>query len=288
VIRGTTKVCGVWGWPVKHSASPAMHNAAFAALGLDFVYVPFAVAPEHLKEAVAGVRALGLTGVNVTVPLKERVPEFLDRLTDRAARLGAVNTLFWDGDVLVGDSTDGPGFLAALTQAGFEITPGTEALVLGAGGSARAVVDALVQAGARVSVANRTLARAEELAERFGAAQALPLDADALRMPLQRARLLVNTTSIGMHPNESELPPLPVSALHPELFVSDLIYNPSQTRLLASAEQCGCTTQNGIEMLVQQGALAFHHWTQHEAPHEIMRHAVKLFLEKTDTMKRVP
>lgn len=284
MIRGTTRVCGVWGWPVKHSASPAMHNAAYKALGLDLVYVPFAVAPDALPAAVAGVRALGLLGVNVTVPLKELVPPLLDRLTDRAARLGAVNTLFWDGDQLCGDSTDGPGFLAALAHAGATLTPGREAIVLGAGGSARAVVDALVQSGLRVTVANRTVARAEEVASRFGAHAALPLTEDALREPLSRAQLLVNTTSIGMHPNESDCPPIPTDSLHPALFVSDLIYNPAQTRLLALAQACGCRTQNGVEMLVRQGALAFTRWTGREAALDEMRLAVQQNLVKTDTI----
>ncbi len=284
MIRGTTRVCGVWGWPVKHSASPAMHNAAFEALGLDLVYVPFAVAPEALTEAVAGVRALGLLGVNVTVPLKELVPPLLDRLTDRAARLGAVNTLYWDGDALCGDSTDGPGFLAALAHAGFELKAGSEAVVLGAGGSARAVVDALVQSGVRVSVANRTIARAEEIAQRFGAHAALPLTEAALREPLSRAQLLVNTTSIGMYPNESQCPAIPAEALHSGLFVSDLIYNPAQTQLLALAQAHGCGFQNGVEMLVQQGALAFTHWTGREAALDEMRTAVLQILAKTDTI----
>ena len=227
------------------------------------------------------MRALGLVGVNVTVPLKERIIEFLDRLTERAERLGAVNTLFWEGDKLCGDSTDGPGFLAALPIA---LTPGMTAVVLGAGGSARAVVDALVQSGIRVFVANRTVERAEELVTRFGAAGALPLEEAPLREALRDASLLVNTTSIGMHPNHTERPPVPEDALHPDLFVTDLIYNPAQTRLLARAQQRGCGTQNGIEMLVQQGAISFTRWTGQEAPLKIMRTGVKQFLGKTDTI----
>lgn len=281
MIRGTTQVCAVWGWPVKHSASPAMHNAAFTALGLDVVYVPFEVAPERLAAAVEGVRAMRLTGVNVTVPHKERVGAYLDGLTERAVRLGAVNTLYWDGDRLCGDSTDGEGFLAALAHAGASPTPGSRAVVLGAGGSARAVVDALVQAGVQVVVANRTAARADELAERFGAAGALPLTEDALRPELERAQLLVNTTSIGMSPHDSECPPIPTDALPPELFVSDLIYNPRQTRLLALATQRGCKTQNGIEMLVRQGAVAFTRWTGQPAPTDVMRATVEDLLGKT-------
>src|SRR5690349_7062368 len=129
MIRGTTQIAGVWGWPVRHSASTPMHNAAFEALGLDWAYVPFAVAPERVGEAVAGIRALGLRGVNVTVPLKELVPPYLDALTLRAARLGAVNTIINDDGHLTGDSTDGRGFLAALREADALPTPGNRAVV---------------------------------------------------------------------------------------------------------------------------------------------------------------
>lgn len=283
-IRGTTRVCGVWGWPVKHSASPAMHNAAFAELAADLVYVPFAVSPDRLAEAVAGVRALGIVGVNVTVPLKELVGPHLDRLTERAARLGAVNTLYWQDDQLYGDSTDGPGILAALSSEGVVVDTTTKAVVLGAGGSARAVVDALVQAGAQVLVANRTEPKAWELVERFSAAGALPLEPQALRSALADASLLINTTSLGMHPKETESPPVPSDALHSGIFVSDLIYNPVETRLLALARHAGCRTQNGIEMLVQQGAVAQQHWTGLPAPVKIMRAAVKHALGIADRM----
>lgn len=273
MVHGTTRVAGVWGWPVRHSASPAMHNAAFAARDLDWVYVPFAVAPESVPDAVAGVRALGLAGVNVTVPLKELVGAHLDRLTDRAARLGAVNTLYWDGDALCGDSTDGPGFLAALAHDAVSVGPGTRALVLGAGGSARAVVDALAGAGARVSVANRTLARAEPL-RALGASELVALEPDALARALAGCDLLVNTTSVGMAPDVAASPPVPDDALHPGLFVCDLIYNPARTVLLERAARRGCRVQNGLEMLVRQGAASFERWTGVSAPIDAMRAAV--------------
>jgi shikimate dehydrogenase len=137
-----------------------------------------------------------------------------------------------------------------------------------------------------VIVANRTIARAQELADRFGASEAIALTEDALRPALKAAALLVNTTSIGMHPHESECPPVPTDALHPKLFVSDLIYNPAQTRLLALAQAQGCHTQNGIEMLVQQGALAFTRWTGAAAPTEIMRQTVNQLRGKTDTIQK--
>lgn len=272
-VTGKTPVYAVWGHPVAHSASPAMHNAAFAALGIPGVYVPFDVDPERIREAVEGVRALKIRGVNVTVPLKERVPPLLDGLTERAARLGAVNALFWEGGKLMGDSTDGPGFLSALEFAGFTVSDKTQAVVVGAGGSARAVVDALATAGARVVVVNRTRERAAELASKFGALHA-PWGEASLRLLLPDADLLVNTTSVGMHPNSGETPPIPKEALHERLFVSDLIYNPAETKLLARARERGCKTQNGVEMLVRQGALSFERWTGETAPVEAMRAAV--------------
>ncbi len=287
-IRGTTQIVGVWGWPVRHSASPPMHNAAFDALGLDWAYVPFAVAPERVGEAVAGIRALGLRGVNVTVPLKEIVPAYLDALTPRAQRLGAVNTIINNDGHLTGDSTDGRGFLAALGEASAIPEGGKRAVVLGAGGSARAVVDALREIGVAVTIANRTIDRAQEVADRLQSAgegepiTVVPLNETALRDVLadENVVLLVNTTSVGMHPRETEMPTVPPDALRSSLFVSDLIYNPPQTRLLAAAQSRGCQTQNGLSMLVWQGAFAFSAWTGvTDPPIEIMRGAVLAALD---------
>jgi shikimate dehydrogenase len=284
-LRGTTTVAGVWGWPVKHSASPAMHNAAYETLGLDWVYVPFSVSPEpaNVERAVAGVRALGIRGVNITVPLKELVIPHLDFLTPRAEAIGAVNTLFWDGDKLGGDSTDGPGFIAALEIGGMVVGPETRAVVLGAGGSARAVVYALAERGARVTIANRTPEKSHALQERFLSLSrkitVVDWTEEAIGGALQDAHLLVNTTSIGMSPHTDAMPPVPVARLTPSLFVSDLIYNPSETKLLATAREAGCLTQNGIEMLVQQGAVALTRWTDATPPIDTMRQAVLDYLK---------
>jgi shikimate dehydrogenase len=263
-----------------------MHNAAFAALGLDWVYVPFEVAPAEIARAVAGIRALGLRGVNVTVPLKELVPPYLDELTPRAARLGAVNTIVNEGGRLIGDSTDGRGFLAALDEAGARPTSGQSAVVLGAGGSARAVVDALLSDGVAVTVANRSLERARDLAARLGRSDAPPievisLEEEPIRLALLQSEtsLLVNTTSLGMHPRDREMPPVPIDTLVPRIFVSDLIYNPPATRLLTEARQQNCRIQNGVAMLVWQGALAFSAWTGVAAPPvAAMRSAVEAAL----------
>ncbi len=276
-VRGTTKVVGVFGYPVKHSASPPMHNAAFTHLGMDWVYVPFEVAPENIGAAIAGVRAFGMAGVNVTVPLKEIIAAHLDGITERARIIGSVNTVFWEDGQLKGDSTDGPGFRAALREAGVDPT-GRKVVVLGAGGSARAVVYALAEAGAQVIVANRNQERARALVEEFGflgRIEAVPLAEESLRDALRDAAVLVNTTSVGMHPREDEIPPVPADALLPSLFVTDLIYNPAETRLLSLARSRGCRTQNGVEMLVQQGAVSFARWTGVEhPPADVMRTAV--------------
>ena len=282
-VRGTTRIVGVFGYPVKHSASPAMHNAAFAALGLDWAYVPFEIAPENIGAAVNGVRALNLAGVNVTVPLKEMIPPYLDEMTERATILGAVNTVIHRENRLIGDSTDGPGFLAALKYAGLNVSPGMKAVVLGAGGSARAIVRALLEAGVRVTLANRSVERAETLAARLapgtpGRITVVALTEPTLGDALKDAALLVNTTSVGMSPKADETPPVPADALHSGLFVSDLIYNPAETRLLALARERGCTIQNGVEMLVRQGAVAFVHWTGVEPPVDVMRQAVMQIL----------
>ena len=293
IIRGTTSVVGVWGWPVKHSASPAMHNAAYEKMGpdktgIDWVYVPFSVAPENIKDAVCSVRALGIKGINVTVPLKELVLPHLDFLTPRAEAIGAVNTIFWDEESgrLGGDSTDGPGFLAALNHANFTVDTNTHAVVLGAGGSARAVVYALVERGASVTIYNRTPEKSHALQERFQNLSrriaVAEFTEEAIAEALLGAQLLVNTTSIGMSPHTKAMPPIASKSLHPHLFVLDLIYNPAETKLLATAREAGCLTQNGVEMLVRQGAIALERWTREMVSPEIidtMREAVLGYLQ---------
>jgi shikimate dehydrogenase len=257
-----------------------MHNAAFAACGIDGVYVPFEVAPGDIGAALAGVRALGMYGVNVTVPLKELVAPHVDELSERVRVVGSVNTVVRRADgSLYGDSTDGPGFLAAVAAEGVTVGPGTRVVVLGAGGSARAVVYALAEAGAAVVVANRSVERAAALAAEFaglpGRIAAAPLTEAAVGAALEDAAVLVNTTSVGMHPDHGAMPPVPADALTPTLFVSDLIYNPAETRLLALARSRGCRVQNGVEMLVRQGALSFAQWTGvAEPPVDAMRAAV--------------
>ena len=259
IITGRTRLIGVWGHPVGHSRSPAMHNAALAALGLDWAYVPFDVAPERLPAAVEGLRAMNLVGINVTVPHKEAVLPLLDVVDEDARRIGSVNTIHNVGGVLHGSSTDGPGFLHSLTALG-EPTEGRRALVLGAGGSARAVAFALAGRGGRVQIANRTEARARELAGRVNAAYPGAASVAGWGEEAGEFDLLVNTTSLGMAPHEDTMPALPPGTFGREILVYDLVYAPPETRLLAQARRAGCRAVNGLKMLAAQGALSLGLW----------------------------
>lgn len=283
-ITGTTRVYCVLGYPVAHSLSPAMHNAALRALKLPGIYVPFAVPPHQLAAAVRGLAALGCGGANCTIPHKEAVLPLVDELTEDARAIGAVNTLRFQQGRITGHNTDAAGFLGALRAAGFE-PAGRRALVLGAGGSARAVVVALVRAGAAVLLANRTAARATELAARFGPQApggeipVVPWEADRLEKAARSADLLVNTTSLGMHPHEAGCPPVPEEGLHSGLFVYDLIYNPLETELLRRARARGARGTHGAGMLAHQGALALEYWTGRPAPVALMARTVLERLE---------
>ncbi|GAB4160923.1 MAG: shikimate dehydrogenase [Candidatus Promineifilaceae bacterium] len=276
-INGQTALVGVIGWPVRHSLSPAMHNAAAAALGLNLVYVPLPVTAPELAAAVRGLRALGFLGANVTIPHKQAVLPLLDEVDEAAQAIGAVNTIAVRSGRLWGANTDWSGFLADLQALGVDVA-GKKALVLGAGGSARAVAYALASAGAAVRVLARRLAQAEQLAAAL--APHLPLAQPILCRPLTKvaaetaADLVVNTTPLGMSPDEDgcvwpEGVPLPAGA-----FVYDLVYVPPRTRLLQMAATAQQPHANGLGMLLRQGAQAFQLWTGHEPDLGVMAAAV--------------
>jgi shikimate dehydrogenase len=278
-IDGKTRLVGLMGWPVEHSLSPAMHNAAFAALGLDWAYVPLPVPPDRLGEAVRGLVALGFAGANVTVPHKEAVVPFLDRLTPAAQAIGAVNTiLVGPGGELTGDNTDAAGFLADLRAEGVEPS-GRRPLILGAGGAARAVAYALSQAGAElVAIAARNLAKAQRLADGLRAATGKAFLAARLPEDLpdlaREADLIVNATTVGMAPHQADASPWPQDVpLRPAWIIYDLVYVPAETLLLRRARAAGARGIGGLGMLVQQGAAAFRLWTGVEPPLAVMRQA---------------
>jgi shikimate dehydrogenase len=287
-INGKTRVFCVLGHPVGHSLSPAMHNAALTQLGWDGVYVAFDVAPDGLADAVSGLQALGVAGVNCTIPHKEALIPLMDELSEEAAFIGAVNTILFRDGRRIGHNTDAPGFLAALRAAGAE-PDGKQVVVLGAGGSARAVVVALAGAGAKVTLANRTLERAEELAAELNAkihadcVQAVALNETALAPIVTEAAIVVNTTSVGMSPHVEAMPEVPVDRLRPDAFVYDLIYNPLETRLLREARRRGVGGSNGAGMLARQGALALELWTGESAPAELMEQVILDALARRQT-----
>lgn len=269
---------GVLGDPVDHSLSPAMHNAAFAATGLPHVYLRYRVAQQALAAALDEARALGMGGLNLTIPLKEVALGLVDRLTPEAQRIGAVNTIIFDrrGDRLVGDNTDGRGFLASLR--GRVRLRGRSVVILGAGGSARAVGTALAGSGCvRLVVANRTPARGEQLANRLadlgGAPIAsVPLASRALAEMLRDAALVINTTPAGLA--GTSLPVDPGATPRQCLFV-DLVYGVRPSRFLARAARARRRTLDGSLMLLHQGALAFEAWTGRPAPRPAMARALR-------------
>jgi shikimate dehydrogenase len=279
-LTGRTTVVGVIGWPVKHSLSPPMHNAAFAALGLDWVYVPFEVAPEAVAEALAGMRALGIRGLNVTIPHKAAVAGLVDERDDMAAALEAVNTVHNRDGRLVGYNTDGPGFLRSLQEAGHGVR-GKSVALIGAGGSARSVAYAVAREGAAsLSIVARKIAQARDLADmvrrRVGREQVM---AAGLELPEAQARvheadIVVDSTPVGMHPHAEVAPVVPASWLREGQVVCDLTYNPLETTLLRAARSRGAQTVAGTGMLVHQGAVAFEIWTGQPAPVSVMREAL--------------
>ena len=283
-ITGSTQIVGLLGWPVSHSLSPAMHNAAFAHLGLDWRYVPLPVDPARpsaIPQAVAGLPALGLRGANVTVPHKQAVMGCVDRLTLAAQAIGAVNTLVVEKDgSLLGDNTDAAGFIGDLRDHGVELQD-RHVLVLGAGGSARAIVYGLAQAGvARIAIANRTVETAQALAAALQPhAQGCPLTAFALPADLPglaaQADIVVNCTSLGMTPNVDTSPWPQELPFRSGQIVYDLVYNPADTGLLKQAADAGAQAIGGLGMLVWQGAFAFERWTGTPAPVDIMRAAAE-------------
>ena len=272
----TTRVAGVLGHPIKHSLSPVLHNAAFAEIGLDWAYVAFDVPDGGCPAALAGVRALGVQGLSVTMPHKRSVAMVCDELSPTATALGAANTVVRRHDRLIGDATDGPGFLAALRAAGHD-PAGRTCLVLGAGGAAAAVVLALAQAGAkRVGVLARRPEAAEEVAALAGTAGCVAVETD-----VEGADLLVNATSVGMRETAGEgaMPfGLDPACLSRDQVVADLVYYPLRTPLLAAAEAAGATPVDGLGLLVHQAALAFELWTGVEAPLGVMAAAARISL----------
>ncbi|MDD5434217.1 MAG: shikimate dehydrogenase [Nitrospira sp.] len=281
-ITGKTKVVGIIGWPVSHSLSPVMHNAAFDYLGLDYCYVPFAIEPGCLKEAMEAVPALNIVGLNVTVPHKEKVLNYISELSEESRMIGAVNTLKVAGHRLIGYNTDGLGFANSLKEAGYPLAKHS-LLILGSGGAAKAVAFQSAAEGVKeIIIANRTVSKAVSLKTQLAGyfpllkIEVTGITYNELSRVTDKVDAIVNTTSVGLAGVDES--PIPGELLHKGLFICDLIYNPSETTLLKYAKEAGCRYINGLGMLVHQGAASFRLWTGIEPPIEIMRRAVEAAL----------
>jgi shikimate dehydrogenase len=271
---------GLIGYPLGHSLSPKIHAAALKACGLEGQYSLFPIAPEDkqgLKDLLARVRAGEIQGLNVTIPHKQNVIEFMDELTPTAKAIGAVNTIYMREDKLIGDNTDAPGFLSDLKRVigNRKLGIGKSAIVLGAGGSARAVVYALVNNGWNVTIAARRIEQAQQLSESFSNYKLQVTEYSSFIFHLSSFALLVNTTPLGMTPN-TESSPLPENlSLPANAFVYDLVYNPRETKLIRDAKAQGCHASTGLGMLIEQAALAFEKWTGHNPPRDVLYQAVE-------------
>ncbi|MBS3815055.1 MAG: shikimate dehydrogenase [Hadesarchaea archaeon] len=278
MISGKTNVLAIIGNPVEHSLSPCMQNAALKELGLDYVYLAFPVREESLAEALTGFTALGIKGANVTIPHKINALNYMDELHESAEKVGAVNTIKNDSGELIGFNTDGEGMLRSLRNEVSEIES-KSVLLLGAGGAARAIGFSIVEAGASLTISNRTASKAKKLAETIsgqtkGDVRQVELSKKVLIDEIKNSDILINATSVGMEPNTDETL-VSADMMHSDLIVNDIVYKPLKTKLLEEAEKAGAKTIDGLGMLVHQGATSLEIWTGEKAPIKVMRKATE-------------
>ena len=271
-----------FGQPVAENPTGAMQEAAFQALGLNWRYLTVEVPPARLRDAVVGARAFGMSGLNLTIPHKVAVMQYLDEVSPDAAMIGAVNTVRREGDRLIGENTDGKGFLRGVRlDAGMD-PRGKRAAILGAGGAARAIATELALAGAaNLLIVNRSRQRAEPMVRDVAANTKVPIRYEEWRGTWRVSPefdLLVNATSIGLYPSVDDMPPVDFSGAAPSLLVADAVFNPPETRLLAAARARGLQVVDGLSMLVYQGVIGFRLWTGQDPPEHVMKRALKAAL----------
>ncbi len=280
-ISGKTKLTGLIGSPVEHSISPAMHNEAFRILNLDYTYLAFDVKPDQLKSAVNGLKSIGISGFNITMPHKVAMLDLVDELTPAARLAGACNTVINKDGHFIGHTTDGIGYMHSCLDAGHDLK-GKKMTILGAGGAATAIIaQAALDGVASIDIYRRYRKDAYEQTEHFASLVSNSTDCkvnvydiedlNQLKNSLEDSYILTNATNVGMSPDESTSPIKDCRLLHPDLVVSDIIYNPRQTKLLKMASSNGCQTFNGMYMLLYQGAASFHCWTGKNMPVQIIK-----------------
>jgi len=276
-ISGKTQVYAVIGDPIEHSLSPVIQNAAFNALNMNCVYTAFRVKNSDVANTLTGMRALGIMGLNVTMPHKETVIAYLDWIDDTAKFLKSVNTIHHKDGKLLGYSTDGTGTLRALKENGSD-PQGKKVVILGAGGAARAITYSLIQEADELVVLNRTVSKAKELAEalkrKFNKKISIgSLSSNDIKEKISDSDILLNTTSVGMKPNINQSLISPDN-LKSDMTIMDIVYNPYETQLVKDAKVAGVKVVSGLEMLIYQGAAAFEIWTGQQAPVQVMRKAI--------------
>jgi len=283
-INSKTRMAGLMGYPLSHSLSPDMHNAAFGIKGINNVYIPIEVKPDSFGTVVKAVSEMNFIGFNVTMPYKVEVIKYLDELDQSAKLIGAVNTVRIKDGKLIGYNTDGTGFLRSLKEGLGSDIIGKKIFVLGSGGASRAIcmMLALNKVG-KIYICNRTYEKAAALSKEINSlfpdsTAAIPMEYDEMKKTIQDVDVLINTTNVGTFPKVDEIP-IESSLLNNRLVVCDVIYNPQKTRLLLEAEKLGCKTISGLGMLVYQGAEAFELWTGIEAPVQLMFDVVSKALE---------
>ncbi|MGD0330556.1 MAG: shikimate dehydrogenase [Nitrososphaeria archaeon] len=270
-----TKICCVIGDPIEHTLSPIIHNKAFQTLDLDFVYVAFRVGENMLEGAVDGMRAFNIRGMNVTIPHKVKVMDYIDFVDEVANDIGAVNTIVNDSGILVGYNSDGEGALRSLVESGISLQ-GMKVLILGAGGAARAVIYSAAKGKPHnIVILNRTKEKAGELADRVSAKTGIPVTAkklenQSLKDEIRDTDLIINCTSVGMAPDLNGTL-VPKNLLRKGLAVMDIVYVPFETRLLKDAREAGAIVIHGVDMFVNQAAFAFEIWTGCKAPVDVMK-----------------
>jgi shikimate dehydrogenase len=280
VVDVDTKLVGLLGNPLGHSFSPAMHNKAFGTCGLNFFYLPIEVTVDDLPTVAAGIAKMNFAGYNVTIPHKIRIMDGLDVIDPLARAIGAVNTVVVENGRTTGYNTDGEGFVQSLESASGLAVGEKCFFIIGGGGAARAIAMTLAFKGAsKIYLCNRTATKAQGLAAEISAkagpcCEAVPMAPARMKAALDRADIVINTTSVGMHPHEDRSP-LEGELLPPGRVVCDIVYNPSRTMFLQMAEAKGCQTINGLGMLVYQGAEGFRMWTNTEPPVDIMLDVVR-------------
>ncbi len=281
----STNVVGVIGHPIKHSYSPLMHNISFEMLNLNYIYLPFDVTLTNLKTALKGMVALGIKGVNVTLPLKEKIGQYLNEVSDEASVVGSVNTIVNEGGELHGYNTDVHGILETLLPFKDEIDDNT-VTVIGSGGASRSVLYTLIKEfkPEKINLINRTKDKAESLKDYFStkmlyesiyAYELLPPDLVDL---FSKSKMIINSTSIGMFPDVDDSPTEIAESFHKDQVVFDLVYNPQKTKLLKLAEEQGAIAVNGLKMFVEQGAKAFELWTDEEMPKDKVYKTIQSYM----------